>query len=141
MLLLKIFLQKFSNSYNRQLLSYCTIFQTSSISFFLFEFKTCFVNSKLQNEMNPSWIQDLYYLLCKNRNSRFFTWHTHLILEVSLHSWLLWPMARHRRHPPRARRRLQRRRHRKWRQHQKMHFTNVRQTDCMKTLMHFLSAS
>ena len=30
-------------------------------------------------------------LVCKNLNSRFSDWLIHLILEVSLHSWLLWP--------------------------------------------------
>ena len=33
----------------------------------------------------------IIFLLCKNLNSRFSTWLTHLILEVSLHSWLLRP--------------------------------------------------
>ena len=46
----------------------------------------------------------LIFLVCKNLNSSFFAWLTHLILEVSLHSWLLWPTVRHAR-PARRRRR------------------------------------
>ena len=42
--------------------------------------------------------KDLYFLACKNLNSSFSTWLTHLILEVSLHSWLLWPTVRRDRH-------------------------------------------
>ena len=48
-------------------------------------------NSKPQNQM-CDWIQDLYFLLCKNLNSSSRL--THLILEVSLHFWLIWPTVR-----------------------------------------------
>ena len=37
------------------------------------------------------WTKYFYFLVCKNLNSSFSTWLTHLILKVSLHSWLLWP--------------------------------------------------
>ena len=35
------------------------------------------------------------FLVCKNLNSIFSIWLAHFILEVSLHSWLLWPRVRH----------------------------------------------
>ena len=35
--------------------------------------------------------KDFIFLVCKIFNSSFSTWFTHLILEVSSHSWLLWP--------------------------------------------------
>ena len=47
-------------------------------------------NSKPQNQM-CDWTKYFYFLVCKNLNSSFSTWLTHLILKVSLHSWLLWP--------------------------------------------------
>ena len=91
--MLKILLPKLSNSHNQQLLSKDTKSQTSSFSFF-FCLKLILYNS------NP-WIKCvteskiLIFLVCKNLNSSFFAWLTHLILEVSLHSWLLWPTVWH----------------------------------------------
>ena len=56
--------------------------------------KLLLYNSKLQSQ-TCDWTKDSYFLVCKDLSLSFSTWLTLLILEVSLHSLLLWPTVWH----------------------------------------------